>query len=69
MIDLKNNDLIRDGQVNKIVKWEVWWRTIRGLHTTLPEALRNAEETDMPPEMVRAVVVAIDEHGHYEERP
>lgn len=69
VIDLKAGTISQSGTVGNIVSWDVWWRTIRGLHTTLAEALTNAEETDMPPEMIRAVVVAVDEFGRFEERP
>lgn len=55
------------GESSPVVRWEVWFRTLRGLHTTLAEALMNAAETDMPPELIRPVTVAIAENGHYEE--
>lgn len=47
----------------------VYFRTIRGLHTTLDEALKEAEEVAFPPEMIRPMPVAIDIDGHFEEMP
>lgn len=62
--------LLDQGTLNgvPIKKWEVWFRTMHGLHKTLDEALVSAAATDMPVEMIRAVPVALDEGGNYEER-
>lgn len=49
-----------------IVRWEVWWVTMRGHHKTLAEALVHAEETEMPPEMIRPVPVAIGPNDEWE---
>lgn len=51
----------------KIEKWVVYFRTMEGLFTTLPEAVESASRIEMPLEMIRPVPVALDKHGHYEE--
>lgn len=65
MIDKANNKL--DGK--EIVEWVVWFRTFEGLFRTQKEAADSAERTDLAPEMIRAIPVAIDIHGNYEEAP
>ncbi len=55
-----------DGKTHPIKAWEVWFMTMRGLHTTLPDALLHASATDMPPELIRPVTVAVAEGGVYE---
>lgn len=51
-----------------IVKWEVWFRTMHGLHTTREEALIWAAAEELDPMIIRAVPVAIAEDGTYEEK-
>lgn len=51
-----------------IVRWECWWRTIKGLHKTVEEAIQSAHETEMSPDMIRSVPVALGANGEYEER-
>ena len=63
MIRLENQTL--NGKAIK--RFDVYFRTIRGLHTSIQEALQDAEEVGFPAEMIRAVPVAIDEDGHFEE--
>lgn len=50
-----------------IKEFAVFFRTIRGLHTTLAEALEEAEKISFPVEMIRPIPVAIDVDGHFEE--
>lgn len=66
MIILKDKAITRDGQMEGIKKFEVWFLGVNGLCTTLEEALADAEKNDYPPSMLRAVPVAIGVHGHYE---
>lgn len=49
----------RDQVVEDIQRWEVWFLTMRGYHTNLQSALKDAEEIDMPSELIRPVTVAI----------
>lgn len=63
MILLENRTL--NGKPIKV--FSVYFRTIRGLHTTLDEALEEAEKVAFPPEMIRPIPVAIDVDGHFEE--
>lgn len=51
----------------KIEKWEVWFRTMEGLFTTLNEAVESCKKLEQPFEMIQPVTVALDKHGHYEE--
>jgi len=59
------------GTVNNkpIVRWEVWWRTVVGLHKKLDDALTAAILEEMPPMMIKAVPVAVADDGDYEEKP
>jgi hypothetical protein len=43
----------------EIKSWEVWFRTMSGLHKTLPDALKAAENEEMPQELIRPVTVAV----------
>lgn len=54
-----------DGKTFPILRWEVWFQTIMGLHKTLPDALIHASNHDMPPEIIRPVTVAVAD-GMYE---
>lgn len=49
-----------------IVKWAVWFWTMKGYHPTLQDALKAAAEIEMPPEMIRPVPVAITEDTSWE---
>ncbi len=66
MILLKEKAIVRDGQMEGIKKFEVWFLGVNGLCTTLDEALEDAEKNEYPAHMIRAVSVAIGVHGHYE---
>jgi len=39
---------------------------MRGLHRSLDDALKHAEELEMPPELIIPVTVAVGENGQYE---
>lgn len=52
-----------------IVQWVVWFRTFQGLFKTQADAAESAALTDLPPEMIKAVPVALDVDGNYEESP
>ena len=55
---------IRYGDIESPIKsWEVWFMTMRGYHKDLPSALKDAEETEMPPELIRPITVAVAENG------
>lgn len=62
----KSNNLLNN---RPIVLWTVWFRTYQGLFKTQAEAAASAEATDLPPEMIRPIPVALDEEGNYEECP
>lgn len=64
MINMQTNEL----NCKPIKLWTVWFRTINGLHTTIEEAQEQANAIGMPFELIRAVPVAIDHDGHYEEK-
>jgi hypothetical protein len=66
MIYLDRSIMELGGGEVRIVRWAVWFLTMRGYHPTLAEALKHAEETDMPPELIRPVPVAIGENGAWE---
>ncbi len=51
-----------------ITSWVVWFRTYKGLHRTLEEALVACMSTEMPPDLIKAVPVALTATT-YEERP
>lgn len=60
--------LLETSEVNgqPILRWEVWFRTIRGLHQTLDEAREHAVLTEMPFDLIRPTPVAVAE-STYEE--
>ncbi len=66
MIDLRKNTMTLGAGEKPIEKWVVWFYTMKGYHTTLEEALIAADETDMPPEMIRPVPVALTIDGTWE---
>lgn len=65
MIDKRMNTL--NGQ--PITQWVVWFRTYEGLFKTPEEAAESASRTELPPELIKAVPVALDDNGNYEESP
>jgi hypothetical protein len=68
MIDMLHGTMrLETARYEKIERWEVWFRTMEGLFTNLPDAVESAQKTEMPVEMIRPVAVALDKHGHYEE--
>lgn len=50
-----------------ILRFEVWFRTIQGLHKTLDDALTWAAAEELPAHMIQAVPVAVAD-GYYEEK-
>jgi hypothetical protein len=56
------------GELNgfPIDHWEVWFLTMKGYHKTLADALKHAEEIEMPPELIRPVPVAISVNNEWE---
>ncbi len=65
MIDKAKNEL--NGK--PIAQWVVWFRTYQGLFKTQMAAAISADATDLPPEMIRPIPVALTEDGEYEEAP
>lgn len=66
MIYMDKQTMQLGGGESPIVRWEVWFLTMRGYHPTIEEALKNAEETEMPVELIRPVPVAIASNGAWE---
>lgn len=65
MINMETQEM--DGK--PIGSWQVWFRTLLGLHKTLTEAQEAAVACDMPFYAIRAVPVALSEDGQwYEEK-
>ena len=61
MVDLESNTVKTMGKTEKIIRWEVWFWTIKGLFPSLEAAIESAREIDFPVEMVKPVPVAIGE--------
>lgn len=68
MILLETGEIRWGERVTSIVRWEVWFQTVKGMHPTLGEALEMAALADMPADLIRAIPVAIGEDGAVEPR-
>lgn len=68
MVDLNKGLMTgRDGKWTRIVRWEVWFQTHKGLAQSYDEGARACREADFEPELLMfPVPVAIGGDGHYE---
>lgn len=67
LIDLERGEIILGEKKVKIKKFEVWWNSPMGLHTSFDDAKDQMRTQELPINMiVKPVPVAIAEDGTYE---